>query len=114
MNRMKTDAEVQLDLCWQVMELYGIKKLAHEGVANAIGRLADRLKKEREPYDQICKDRVALKVLLSELSHSWVNGRRVIDGCDWPIAERVRAVIEIADTHDSIAIAEFKRKQADT
>lgn len=92
-----TDQQVEIDMACEVLQLYGVSRRLTESLGNAVGRLAERLKKERVPYQDLAHQLTVTRMLLSELSHSWVNGRRVIDGCGKDVADRIRMIIQIAD-----------------
>lgn len=96
-RRPVSDDRVEIEMACEVLELYGVKRRCSESLGNAVGRLAERLKKERVPYQDLVHQLTVTRVLLSELSHSWVNGRRVIDGCGKDVADRIRLIIQIAD-----------------
>jgi hypothetical protein len=46
-----------------------------------------------ELSQQTIAENVSLRVLLSEVSEAWVNGRRVLDGVPLTLANQIRRVL---------------------
>ncbi len=47
-----------------------------------------------ELLQQTIAENVSLRLLLSEVSETWVNGRRVLDGVPLTLANQVRRVLQ--------------------